>query len=33
MLELLVTIALYPPASWLLGRLHNQIPRLIHASS
>jgi hypothetical protein len=27
-----VTMALYPPASWLLGRLHNQIPRLIHAS-
>jgi len=33
LLELLVTVALYPPASWLLSRLHNQIPRLIHAPS
>ena len=33
LLELLVTVALYPPASWLLGRLHNQIPKLIHAPS
>ena len=32
LLELLVTITLYPAASWLLGRIHNQIPRLIHAS-
>jgi rod shape-determining protein MreD len=32
LLELAVTMVLYPPASWLLGRLHNQIPRLIHAS-
>jgi rod shape-determining protein MreD len=32
LLELLVTMALYPAASWLLGRIHNQIPRLIHAS-
>jgi rod shape-determining protein MreD len=32
LLELLLTIALYPAASWLLGRIHNQIPRLIHAS-
>jgi rod shape-determining protein MreD len=30
--ELLVTIALYPAASWLLGRIHNQIPRMLHAS-
>jgi rod shape-determining protein MreD len=30
--ELLVTIALYPVASWLLSRIHNQIPRLLHAS-
>ena len=32
LLELLVTMAFYPLASWLLGRIHNQIPRLIHAS-
>lgn len=32
LLELLATIALYPAASWLLGRIHNQIPRLTHAS-
>jgi rod shape-determining protein MreD len=32
LLELLVTIALYPAASWLLSRMHNQIPRLLHAS-
>jgi hypothetical protein len=32
LLELAVTMVLYPPASWLLGRLHNQIPRVIHAS-
>jgi rod shape-determining protein MreD len=32
LLEMLITMALYPPASWLLGRIHNQIPRLIHAS-
>jgi rod shape-determining protein MreD len=30
--ELLVTLALYPAASWLLSRVHNQIPRLVHAS-
>jgi rod shape-determining protein MreD len=30
--ELGLTMALYPPVSWLLGRIHNQIPRLIHAS-
>ena len=24
LLELLLTVALYPPASWLLARLHNQ---------
>jgi rod shape-determining protein MreD len=32
LLELLVTLALYPGVSWLLSRLHNQVPRLIHAS-
>jgi len=32
LLEMLITMALYPAASWLLGRIHNQIPRLIHAS-
>ena len=31
MVELLLTLALYPPASWLLGRLHGGIPRVIHA--
>lgn len=30
--ELVVTMALYPPVSWLLGRIHNRVPRLIHAS-
>ena len=29
--ELLLTLALYPLASWLLGRLHGRIPRVIHA--
>jgi rod shape-determining protein MreD len=32
LLELLVTMALYPGISWLLSRIQNQIPRLIHAS-
>ena len=32
LLELLVTMTLYPAASWLLGRIHNQIPRVIRAS-
>ncbi len=32
LLELAVTMALYPAASWLLTRLHNQIPRVLHAS-
>lgn len=31
MVELLLTLALYPLASWLLGRLHSRIPRVIHA--
>jgi len=31
MIELLLTLALYPLASWLLGRLHSRIPRVIHA--
>lgn len=30
--EVVLTLALYPPISWLLGRIHNQIPRVIHAS-
>lgn len=30
--EMMLTIMLYPPASWLLGRLHSQIPRVIRAS-
>jgi rod shape-determining protein MreD len=30
--ELLVTMALYPAASWLLSRILNQIPRLLRAS-
>lgn len=30
--ELVVTLALYPPISWLLGWVHNRVPRLIHAS-
>jgi rod shape-determining protein MreD len=29
--ELLLTLALYPVASWLLGRIHNRIPRVIYA--
>lgn len=29
--ELLLTLALYPVISWLLGRLHRIIPRVIHA--
>ncbi len=32
LLELAVTVAMYPAASWLLSRLHNQIPRVLHAS-
>jgi rod shape-determining protein MreD len=32
MLELGLSLALYPPIAWLLGRIHNQIPRVIHAS-
>jgi rod shape-determining protein MreD len=32
LLELLVTATLYPAVSWLLSRIHNQIPRLLHAS-
>jgi rod shape-determining protein MreD len=31
LVELLLTLALYPLASWLLGRLHAGIPRVIHA--
>lgn len=31
MVELGLTLALYPPVSWLLGRLHSRIPRLIYA--
>ena len=30
--ELALTVALYPAASWLLSRVHDQIPRVIHAS-
>lgn len=30
--EMLLTIGLYPLVSWLLGRLHSQIPRVIRAS-
>jgi len=30
--ELALTLALYPAVSWLLGRIHNRIPRVIHAS-
>lgn len=30
--EVLLTIALYPLVSWLLTRVHNQIPKVIHAS-
>ncbi|MGH6896818.1 MAG: rod shape-determining protein MreD [Geminicoccaceae bacterium] len=32
LLSLLLTVALYPLASLLLTRMHNGIPRLIHAS-
>lgn len=31
LVELLLTLALYPMVSWLLGRLHGIIPRVIHA--
>ena len=30
--ELALTVALYPPVSWVLSQVHNRIPRLIHAS-
>lgn len=29
--ELALTVMLYPLASWVLGRIHNRIPRLIYA--
>lgn len=32
MIELGLTLALYPPVSWLLGRVHSRIPRVIYAS-
>lgn len=32
LLELAITVAWYPAASWLLSRLHNQIPKVLHAS-
>jgi rod shape-determining protein MreD len=31
LVELLLTIALYPLVSWLLGHVHNRVPRWIHA--
>ena len=31
-LSLLLTVALYPLASLLLTRVHNQVPRLLHAA-
>lgn len=31
LVELMLTAALYPPVSWLLGRVHNRVPRWLHA--
>lgn len=31
LMELLLTIALYPVASWLLSQVHNRLPRWVHA--
>lgn len=31
LMELVLTIALYPLASWLLSQVHNRLPRWVHA--